>query len=74
MIDAVLRFVTFLMVAAALLAVNLFVVRSIGKIWFERGATIMPFKIIGGDQVDGPAMATLLEARFGELQRQLKEV
>ncbi len=74
MIDTVLRFLTFSMVAAGLLAVNLFAVRAIGKIWFDRGATIMPFKIIGGDQVLGPAMATLLQARLAELQRQLQQV
>jgi hypothetical protein len=74
MIDTALRFSTFLMIAAALLAVNLFVVRSLGKIWFDRGAIFMPFKIIGGDEVNGPAMANLLQARFAELQGQLKDV
>jgi hypothetical protein len=74
MIDTALRFLTLLIVAAALLAVNLFAVRSVGKIWFDRGATITPFKIIGGDQALGPAMATLLQARLAELQRQLKHV
>src|SRR5271154_5011727 len=74
MIDTVLRFLTFLMVAAALLVVNVFALRAIGKIWFDRSATITPFNIIGNDQVPGPAMATLLQARLAELQRQLKHV
>ena len=74
MVDTALRFLTLLIVAAALLVVNVFAVRSIGKIWFDKGATIMPFKIVGGNEVDGPAMAMLLQARFAELQRQLKHV
>jgi hypothetical protein len=74
MIDAAFRFLVFLIAAAGLLAVNLFVLRAIGTIWLDKGATIVPFKVVGGDQSLGPAMASLLQARLAELQRQLQQV
>lgn len=74
MIDPILRSLMLIIAATALIAVNLFAVRSIGRIWFDRGATIMPFKVVGADQVLGPAMASLLQARLREIQRQLQQV